>query len=161
MNVLTVNCGSSSLKMRLCAVEPSRVSTLAGGAVEAIGAGAVATFQSGDGAQTRSPIVAEDHGTALRALLQLLPDGARRSIEAVGHRVVQGGAFTVPTIIDDEVIRAVEAVSAWRPSTTGPRSMASSRRGRSCLTSRWSPSTTRRSTTRCPSTRRTTRCPRS
>ncbi len=115
MNALTVNCGSSSLKMRLCAVEPSRMSTLAGGAVEAIGADAVLTFQSGDGAKTRSPVVAEEPGTALRSLLQLLPDAARRSIEAVGHRVVQGGAFTVPTIIDDEVIRAVEAGQRLAP----------------------------------------------
>ena len=115
MNVLTVNCGSSSLKMRLCAVEPSRMSTLAGGAVEAIGADAVMTFQSGDGAKTRSPVVAEEPGTALRALLQLLHDVARRSIEAVGHRVVQGGAFTVPTVIDDEVIRAVEAGQRLAP----------------------------------------------
>lgn len=115
MNVLTINCGSSSLKVRLCAVDPSGVSTLAGGAVEAIGPGAVATFQSGDGAQTRSPVATEDHGSALRALLQLLPDGARHSIETVGHRVVQGGAFALPAIIDDEVIRAVEACQRLAP----------------------------------------------
>ena len=115
MNVLTVNCGSSSLKVRLCAVDPSGVSTLGGGAVEAIGTGAVMTFRFGDGAQTRSPIAAEDHQAALRALLQLLPGGAKRSIEAVGHRVVQGGAFTLPTVIDDEVIRAVEAGQRLAP----------------------------------------------
>jgi acetate kinase len=115
MNVLTINCGSSSLKMRLCTVGPSGVSTLAGGAVEAIGPNAVATFQSGDEVQTRSPVAAEDYRTALRALLQLLPDGARRSIGAVGHRVVQGGAFTQPALIDDEVVRAIEAGQRLAP----------------------------------------------
>jgi len=115
MNVLTVNCGSSSLKVRFCAVDPSGVSTLAEGAVEAIGPGAVATFKSGSSEQSRSPVAAEDHRTALRALLQLLPDGARHSIESVGHRVVQGGAFALPAIIDDEVIRAVEAGQRLAP----------------------------------------------
>lgn len=115
MNVLTINCGSSSLKMRLCAVDATTVSTLAGGAVEAIGPDAVATFQSGDGAQTRSPLAAEDHRAALLALLRLLPNAGPRSIGAVGHRVVQGGAFTVPTIINDEVIRAIEAVQRLAP----------------------------------------------
>lgn len=120
MNVLTVNCGSSSLKMRLCAVDPPGVSTRAGGAVEAIGPGAVATFQSGDAAQTRSPVAAEDHRSALRALLRLLPDEARRSIDAVGHRVVQGGAFDLPVVIDNEVIRAVEAGQRLAPLHNAP-----------------------------------------
>lgn len=115
MNVLTVNCGSSSLKMQLCAVDPSQVSTLAGGAIEAFGPDAVMTFRSGDGAQPRSPVAAEDHRMAFRELLGLLPDDARRSIEAVGHRVVQGGAFAVPVVIDDEVIRAIEAGQRLAP----------------------------------------------
>jgi acetate kinase len=108
MNVLTVNCGSSSLKMRLCAVDPAGVSTLAGGAVEAIGPGAVAAFHAGGVTRPPSPVDAEDHRTALRALLRLLPGDATRSIEAVGHRVVQGGAFAVPAVIDDQVVRAIE-----------------------------------------------------
>lgn len=95
--------------MRLCAVDPSGVSTLAGGAVEAIGPAAVATFQAGDEAPARSAIAADDHRTALGALMRLLPGEVRRSIEAVGHRVVQGGAFALPVVIDDGVIRAIEA----------------------------------------------------
>lgn len=115
MNVLTINCGSSSLKLRLCGVDSSGASTLAGGTIEAIGPDAVMTFQSGDAAQSRSPVAAEDHRTALRALLRLLPDGARRSIEAIGHRVVQGGAYGIPTVIDDEVIRAIESGQRLAP----------------------------------------------
>ncbi len=120
MNVLTVNCGSSSLKMRLCAVGPSGVSTLAGGAVEAIGPDAVATFRLGNGTQTHVPVAAVDHRTALRGLLRLLPDEARRSIEAIGHRVVQGGAFALPAVIDDAVLRAIDAGQRLAPLHNGP-----------------------------------------
>ena len=60
-------------------------------------------------------MAAEDHWTALRALLRLLPGEARRSIEAVGHRVVQGGAFSLPAVIDAEVIRAIEAGQRLAP----------------------------------------------
>ncbi|MEX2246893.1 MAG: acetate/propionate family kinase [Dehalococcoidia bacterium] len=115
MNVLTVNCGSSSLKLRLCTVDSSRASTLGAGTVEAIGPGAVMTFQFGDAAQSRAPVAAPDHRAALRATLQLLPGEARRSIDAVGHRVVQGGAYGLPTVIDDGVIRGIEAGQRLAP----------------------------------------------
>ncbi|HYM14353.1 MAG TPA: acetate/propionate family kinase [Dehalococcoidia bacterium] len=109
MNVLTVNCGSSSLKVRLCAVDQAGASTLWAGAVEAIGPGAAVVLEGGDAAHVRRPVAADDHAAALAALMELVPDEARRSIEAVGHRVVRGGAFATPSIIDGTVIRAIEA----------------------------------------------------
>src|SRR5690349_3679068 len=109
MNVLTVNCGSSSVKVRLCRVDSARVFTLAQGEVEALGSEAVITFQSGEGASKRSSLTAEDHATALRALLELLQYEARPDIDAVGHRVVHGGAFAAPSIIDPAIMRAIEA----------------------------------------------------
>jgi len=99
MNVLVVNCGSSSLKAAI--VEHESGDKLAETLVERIGGDEVA-----------------DHGVALeRALPQLMaeaPDGT--VIEAVGHRVVHGGeALTEPTLIDDAVEQQIEDLSELAP----------------------------------------------
>ena len=97
MNVLALNCGSSSVKFRLVAVEP--------GAPPAAGrALAERTEAVRDG----------DHAAAVQHALEL----ARRAgpIEAVGHRVVHGGPrFTAPALIDDAVIDAIEALEVLAP----------------------------------------------
>ena len=115
MNVLTINCGSSSLKLRLCSVDSSGASTLVRGAVEAIGPDAVITFQYGNESQEREMVAVPDHRAALHELLERFPDESRRSIEAVGHRVVQGGAYGYPSVIDDGVIRGIEAGQRLAP----------------------------------------------
>jgi len=120
MNVLTVNCGSSSLKMRLCDVDEHAVTVLADGAVAAIGPGAVVTFTAPDGTISRTSGDIAEYATALSTLLELLDDDRRRSIKAVGHRVVQGGAFTQPAVIDDEVVRAIDAGRRLAPLHNGP-----------------------------------------
>ncbi len=120
MNVLTINCGSSSLKMRLCAVNESSVAALANGSVEAIGAGAVVTFETSGTSAARSPGPIRDYGTALRTLLDLLGSDHRQSIDAVGHRVVQGGSFAQPAVVDDEVLRAIDAGRRLAPLHNGP-----------------------------------------
>jgi acetate kinase len=73
------------------------------------------TFQFAERARSHSPLAAEDHATALRAVLQMLPEEGRRSIDAVGHRVVQGGPFAQPAIIDSGVIHAIEAGQRLAP----------------------------------------------
>ena len=105
MNILTVNCGSSSLKMRLCAVAESGVTAVFNGAVEAIGPAAVVHIYPAGATPSGMSRAVADHAAALHTLLDLLGDDGRRSIEAVGHRVVQGGAFTQPHLIDDEVLQ--------------------------------------------------------
>ena len=120
MNILTINCGSSSLKVRLCAVADSGVIALFDGAVEAIGPAAVVDVRPAGGTPSRTNRAMADHATALRALLNQLGDDLRCSIEAVGHRVVQGGAFMQPTLIDEEVLRAVDAGRRLAPLHNGP-----------------------------------------
>ncbi len=120
MNILAINSGSSSLKMRLCAVDELTARTLAEGAVEAIGADAVVTFQVTDSAPSQTRTAIGGHAEALRVLLDLLGDELGRSIDGVGHRVVQGGAFSQPTIMDDGVLRAIEAGRAIAPLHNGP-----------------------------------------
>jgi acetate kinase len=92
--VLVVNSGSSSIKYRLFAGGD----TAARGMVERIGE------PGGDAA---------DHRDALRRILAVLPlDG----LAAVGHRVVHGGRrFTAPTLIDDGVVAAIEAMVPLAP----------------------------------------------
>ncbi len=120
MNVLTVNCGSSSIKIQLCRIDDAGLTKVAGGAVEALGPEARLVFGASDGAPetTRGAIV--DHATALRMLLDRFSDDLRRSIDALGHRVVQGGEFTQTVIIDDAVVRAIEAGRRLAPLHNGP-----------------------------------------
>src|SRR5437867_3637721 len=97
MNVLALNCGSSSVKFRLLAVE------------------AGAPPAAGRALAERTDAVREgDHAAAVRRAIELARNTA--SIDAVGHRVVDGGArFTVPTLIDDAVVDAIEALEALAP----------------------------------------------
>jgi acetate kinase len=118
MNVLAVNCGSSSVKFRLLAVEPGgpleAPRALAGGAVERLGAGARLAFERGERSERHEEPIA-DHAEALARVLGWLATGATE-IDAVGHRVVHGGArFTAPTPIDDAVLEAVEGLEALAP----------------------------------------------
>ena len=97
MNVLALNCGSSSVKFRLVAVEPG-ASPAAGRAL----------------AERIEAVRDGDHASAVQHALEL----ARRAgpIEAVGHRVVHGGPrFTTPALIDDTVIDAIETLEVLAP----------------------------------------------
>ena len=119
MNVLAVNAGSSSLKIRLAETDGVRTTTLAAGAVESIGAAAVVTFHADGHAPLRQPASIEDWRAAFGALFALVAaTGAR--IDAIGHRVVQGGAIVRSSVIDERVIRAIEAARALAPLHNGP-----------------------------------------
>jgi acetate kinase len=99
MNVLVVNCGSSSLKAAI--VEHESGAKLSETLVERIGADGVA-----------------DHGAALeQALPKLIADAPEGTvIEAVGHRVVHGGeSLTEPTQIDDAVEAKIEELIELAP----------------------------------------------
>ena len=113
MNILVINCGSSSLKYQLIDMEEKKV--LAKGLAERIGieGGRVKYEAAG-----KDEIVIEeklaDHKAALKIVLDSLQHaeyGAVKSldeIEAVGHRVVHGGeAFAQSVIIDEKVMKAI------------------------------------------------------
>ena len=99
MNILVVNCGSSSLKAAI--VEHETGAKLSETLVERIGGDEVA-----------------DHGAALEQALPLLMSEAPEGtvIEAVGHRVVHGGeSLTEPTLIDDEVAQEIADLAELAP----------------------------------------------
>lgn len=112
MNVLVINCGSSSLKYQL--INMSDESVLAKGLVERIGIeGSVLKHEVKEKVVIEQPM--PDHKVALKLVLEALVDekhGAIKDmneISAVGHRVVHAGEkFSNSVIINDEVINALE-----------------------------------------------------
>ncbi|HRG47509.1 MAG TPA: acetate kinase [Leptospiraceae bacterium] len=116
MKILVINTGSSSIKYQL--FEMNDKSVLASGLIERIGEKtAKHKFSS---VNLKESIVIEkpipDHETGISEMDELLTatkDGVIKNsseISAIGHRVVHGGeTFTKPTIIDDEVIKAIES----------------------------------------------------
>jgi len=120
MNVLALNCGSSSIKFRIFTfergAEPRRV---AHGAVERIGDAATIAFAQDDAASVNVTERVADHAAGVRRVLDWTSAVAR--IDAVGHRVVHGGArFTAPTPIDDAVIAEIEALERLAPLHNAP-----------------------------------------
>ena len=121
MNVLVVNAGSSSLKFQLLEVggDDRRV---ARGLIERIGGEGRLTLEA-DGIPGRSEVVtAADHATAVaRALEALRGIPGEVAIDAVGHRIVHGGSrFVEPTVLDDDVLAALEDVGRLAPLHNGP-----------------------------------------
>ena len=110
MNVLVINCGSSSLKYQLIDMDGEKV--LAKGLVERIGIEGSLLKHEKPGLDKL--VIEEDlrnHKDAINLVLKTLLDakyGAVKSldeIDAIGHRVVHGGEkFACSVVINDEVI---------------------------------------------------------
>ena len=120
MNVLVINCGSSSLKYQLIDSESEKV--LAKGLCERIGIDGRLTYQKAglDKEITEAPM--PTHKEAIKMVLDALTNdktGAIKSLAevgAVGHRMVHGGEkFTSSAVIDDEMIKAVESCNDLAP----------------------------------------------
>jgi len=121
MNVLAINCGSSTLKFQLLDVDTER--RLAYGVVDRIGGEAEVDFQVEGGAALREAAVVADHDEATRRAIGWLEGVGfgRRSVDAVGHRVVHGGGrFVEPTIMDDAVVDAIQGLGELAPLHNAP-----------------------------------------
>ena len=109
MNILVLNCGSSSAKYKL--IEIKNNVTLAEGGVEKIGLpDAFIKVKLPDGSKKEISLDITDHNGAIKAILDILTDdnlGCIKSfdqIDAVGHRVVHGGEkFSRSVRINEEV----------------------------------------------------------
>lgn len=114
MNILVLNCGSSSVKYKLIDVDSK--TTLAEGGVEKVGLpGSFLKFKLPDGDKKTIEMPIPDHKKAINDILNILTDptfGCIKSfdeINAVGHRVVHGGEkFNKSVKIDDEVIEKIK-----------------------------------------------------
>ena len=127
MNVLVLNCGSSSVKFQLIesggeSAAMDRDRKLVVGLIERLGDGATFKLKSGD---TMSPpeekLAAPNHEIAVRAIIARLgltmSNGVgERQVDAVGHRVVHGGdLFTSAVAIDDDVLSRIESLNDLAP----------------------------------------------
>ena len=127
MNVLVLNCGSSSVKFQLIetggdSAAMDRDRKLVVGLIDRLGDGAIFKLKSGD---TMSPpeetLAAPNHEIAVRAIIARLgltmSNGVgERQVDAVGHRVVHGGdLFTSPVAIDDDVLSRIESLNDLAP----------------------------------------------
>jgi acetate kinase len=122
MNVLVLNCGSSSVKFQLIATDLDRIARdtdvrLARGAVERLGGASLITLHAEGKAPQRSAEPVRDTRAAVEMILRWAcseasgVEGVRSAadIQAVGHRVVHGGErFTHSVLITDEVLRGIE-----------------------------------------------------
>ena len=120
MNVLVLNCGSSSVRFQLVWTDPASAASgtdkaLARGLVENIGGAALLKYDTADGRTLRESAEILEHKIAVEHVLGLLTRGDvgvvkdRREIDAVGHRVVHGGErFKASVRIDDAVVQGIE-----------------------------------------------------
>ena len=120
MNVLVINCGSSSLKFQLINAETEEV--LAKGICERIGIDGRLTYQPKGGEKEKSDKPMPTHTEAIQYVIEALTNsetGVVKSLDeigAVGHRIVHGGEkFASSVVITDEVKKAVEECNELAP----------------------------------------------
>lgn len=121
MNILVINCGSSSLKFQLIDAETEK--QIAKGLCERIGIeGSQLVYQPAGGEKEETVTPMPDHTKAIELVLNALTNektGVVKSLDeigAVGHRIVHGGEkFASSTIITDEVIETIKACNDLAP----------------------------------------------
>ena len=124
MNVLVLNCGSSSIKFEVIGLGRdvgTAEQRLARGSIERIGGRAALRFEVGQGDAHREEHDVPDHADGIRRMLDWLSRGGVPGIDAVGHRVVHGGErLTRPALLDEGVVAAIEALETLAPLHNAP-----------------------------------------
>jgi acetate kinase len=121
MKVLVLNCGSSSIKFQLFDMGDKRIMTK--GVAEKVGLkGSFVKLEKDNGDKVRFDGEILDHQSGIEYILGIITSkkhGCIKSLEeidAVGHRVVNGGEkFNISVLIDDEVQAAVEKYTDLAP----------------------------------------------
>lgn len=121
MNVLVINCGSSSLKYQLIDSESEKV--LAKGLCERIGIDGSAIIHEPAGREkVKTEIDMPNHTVAVQLVIEKLTDASvgvissLKEIGAVGHRIVHGGEkFSEATVLNAEVLKEVESCNDLAP----------------------------------------------
>ena len=120
MNVLVLNAGSSSLKYQLINAETHEV--LAKGICERVGSAEAFHKHGIDENEVVIDTPMPDHNAAMALVLEALTSGPTKAIDslddidAVGHRVVQGGKyFDRSVLIDDDVVAKIDELAELAP----------------------------------------------
>lgn len=122
MNVLVLNCGSSSVKFQLISTDLEQIADnsdrrLARGNIERIGGEAIVLLKTAGRDPERSTATLRDTRAAVELIIRWACSEdsgideikSIADIHAVGHRVVHGGErFTQSVVITDEVLRGIE-----------------------------------------------------
>ena len=128
MNVLVINAGSSSLKYQLISVENQEV--LAIGICERVGGEGSFHKYGLDGNERKDEVPMADHNDAISLMLKALTSGPTKAVEsldeidAIGHRVVQGGQYyDKSVVIDEDVLDKIDVCSELAPLHNPPALM--------------------------------------
>lgn len=121
MEVLVINCGSSSLKFQL--INSDNESVLAKGLCERIGIDkSTITYSPADGEKITKEIPMPTHSEAINAVICALTDKETgvikdmSEVKAVGHRVVHGGEyFSKSALVTEEVLEKIEKCNYLAP----------------------------------------------
>ena len=120
MDVLVINAGSSSLKFQLIDMQTEAVRAC--GACERIGIDGKLEVKLPDGRKFQREQPMDDHTQAFLAVEKALTEGETKvigslgEIQAVGHRVVQGGPKLLEsTVITDEVLAEIRRNADFAP----------------------------------------------
>ncbi len=120
MKILVLNSGSSSIKYQLFLLPEERV--IAKGLLERIGEQTSLLRHEEEGSEHKFSRQVKDHEAGLNLISATLTDkkhgviSSLKEISAVGHRVVHGGeSFSVSTIVNRKVIKAIEKFSSLAP----------------------------------------------
>ena len=120
MNVLVINCGSSSLKYQL--IDSQTEAVLAKGLCERIGIDGRLVYEKAGCDKEVTEAAMPTHKQAIQLVLEALVNPTTgaiadlTAIDAVGHRVVHGGEkFATSTVLTDEVIAVIEECNDLAP----------------------------------------------
>jgi acetate kinase len=122
MNILVLNCGSSSLKFQIIETDLNLIEKSADrrhsrGVIERIGSQALVSIQSGSKPPFKEATTLRDHHAALDYVVRWIISAdsdissiqSLADIHAIGHRVVHGAEkFQASVIITDEVLKGIE-----------------------------------------------------
>jgi acetate kinase len=118
MSLLTINAGSSSLKLAL--YETEGLNRQAAVSVERIGSNGTRVLMAG----AEHKIEANDHASALDQVLRDLPELFASGLDAIGHRIVHGGAnHAKPEAITTRLLDELHGLEHFDP-THVPQSLA-------------------------------------
>lgn len=118
MKILSVNCGSSSLKFQMYEMPEEKV--LISGNFERIGIDGSFYTVKLNGEKVKKEVALENHKEAFQILIQELLDNkvveSLEEVGGIGHRVVQGGDYFDKTVVvDDDVIAKIDELSTLAP----------------------------------------------
>ena len=122
MKILVINCGSSSIKYQLISID-GKYDLLAKGLIQRIGESGASISHTASGKdKVVLSMAIPDHEAAMMAMTEALTNAeygvisSTDEIDGVGHRVVHGGEkFKASTLINDDVLKAIEENSTLAP----------------------------------------------